>query len=172
MCYSNVSMHFRIILWKLKIIIKKYEHICLWGVWSKILSSSLYTLLKSSKTTSPNKLFDYDCVTLYCIFFLNRWRISLVPSIICFIKCLNKFSLESTVVRHPTAAPIVGLKVLLVIVPKHEEFGLLTILMRTNITKTSMELFQSPTNTHVPFSFIDSTNRGAKPYTSSWIGLT
>ena len=30
-----------------------------------MLSSSLHTMLKSSKTTSPNKLFDYDCVTLY-----------------------------------------------------------------------------------------------------------
>ena len=30
-----------------------------------MLSSSLYTMLKLSKTTSPNKLFDYDCVTLY-----------------------------------------------------------------------------------------------------------
>ena len=31
--------------------------------------SSLYTMLKLSKMTSPNKLFDYDCVTLctlYC----------------------------------------------------------------------------------------------------------
>ena len=25
----------------------------------------MYTMLKHSKTTSPNKLFDYDCVTLY-----------------------------------------------------------------------------------------------------------
>ena len=47
----------------------------------------------------------------------------------------------------------------------HEEFGQFKILMRTNITKTSMELFQSPTklstciNTHVPFSFTDLTNR-------------
>ena len=30
-----------------------------------MLSSSLYTMLKMSKTTYPNKLFDYDCVTLY-----------------------------------------------------------------------------------------------------------
>ena len=30
-----------------------------------MLSSSLYTMLKLSKTTSPNKLFDYDCVALY-----------------------------------------------------------------------------------------------------------
>ena len=32
---------------------------------SKMLSSSLYTMLKLSKTTYPIKLFDYDCVTLY-----------------------------------------------------------------------------------------------------------
>ena len=30
-----------------------------------MLSSFLYTMLTPSKTTSPNKLFDYDCVTLY-----------------------------------------------------------------------------------------------------------
>ena len=30
-----------------------------------MLSSSRYTMLKLSKTTSPDKLFDHDCVTLY-----------------------------------------------------------------------------------------------------------
>ena len=30
-----------------------------------MLSSSLYTLLTLSKTTSPQELFAYDCVTLY-----------------------------------------------------------------------------------------------------------
>ena len=30
-----------------------------------MLFSSLDSLLKLSKTTSPTKLFDYDCVTLY-----------------------------------------------------------------------------------------------------------
>ena len=30
-----------------------------------MLSSSLETLLKVSKTTCPYKLFAYDCVTLY-----------------------------------------------------------------------------------------------------------
>ena len=34
-------------------------------IWSKMLSSSLDTLLKVSKTTSPQKLFAYECVTLY-----------------------------------------------------------------------------------------------------------
>ena len=32
-----------------------------------MLSSSLDALLKLSKTTSPSKLFDYDCATLYVI---------------------------------------------------------------------------------------------------------
>ena len=40
----------------------KSEHI-----WSNMLSSSLDTLLKVSKTTSPLKLFAYDCVTLYIL---------------------------------------------------------------------------------------------------------
>ena len=30
-----------------------------------MLPSSLDTLLKLSKTTSPQKLFEFDCVTLY-----------------------------------------------------------------------------------------------------------
>ena len=29
------------------------------------LLSSLYTMIKLSKTSTPQKLFDYDCVTLY-----------------------------------------------------------------------------------------------------------
>ena len=33
-------------------------------VWSKMLFSSLYTMLKLFKTSSPQKLFDYDSVTL------------------------------------------------------------------------------------------------------------
>ena len=47
----------------------------------------------------------------------------------------------------------------------HEEFELLKNLMSTNITKISMELFQSPKKTfyviitRVPFSFTDSTNQ-------------
>ena len=32
-----------------------------------MLSSSLDTLLKVSKTTSPQTLFSYDCVTLYIL---------------------------------------------------------------------------------------------------------
>ena len=34
-----------------------------------MLSSSIYAILKKSKTSSPQKLFDYDCVTLYHINF-------------------------------------------------------------------------------------------------------
>ena len=34
-------------------------------VLAKMLSSSLYTMLKLSKASSPQKLFDYDRVTLY-----------------------------------------------------------------------------------------------------------
>ena len=41
------------------------EHICFTYIWSKMLSSSLDPLLKVSKTTFPQKLFAYDCVTLY-----------------------------------------------------------------------------------------------------------
>ena len=36
-------------------------------VLAKMLSSSLYTMLKLSKASSPQKLFDYDRVTLYKI---------------------------------------------------------------------------------------------------------
>ena len=34
-------------------------------IWSKMLSSSLYIVLTLTKTTSSQKLFDYDCMTLY-----------------------------------------------------------------------------------------------------------
>ena len=44
---------------------KKSVHICFSYICSKLLSSSLDTLLKVSRTTSPHKLFVYDCVTLY-----------------------------------------------------------------------------------------------------------
>ena len=30
-----------------------------------MLSVSIYAMIKLSKTPSPQKLFDYDCVTLY-----------------------------------------------------------------------------------------------------------
>ena len=44
-----------------------------------MLSSSLDTLLKVSKTTYLNKLFAYDCVTLYIciqILFTNKYSIN------------------------------------------------------------------------------------------------
>ena len=34
-------------------------------IWYQMLSSSLDTLLKVSKTTYPKEIFAYDCVTLY-----------------------------------------------------------------------------------------------------------
>ena len=37
-------------------------------IWSKMLTSSLDKLFKLTKTTSSQKLFDYDCMTLYHIF--------------------------------------------------------------------------------------------------------
>ena len=40
------------------------------GEWSL----SLYTMLKLSKTLSPKKLFDYDCVTLY----VQNWVLVLI----------------------------------------------------------------------------------------------
>ena len=58
-------MHFRIMLWKSKIIRIKIRTYLLIYIWSKMLSSSLDTLSKLSKTTYPQKLFANDCVTLY-----------------------------------------------------------------------------------------------------------
>ena len=43
------------------------------------MSSSLDTLLKLSKTTSPQKLFAYDCVTLYDTYLLGYYRIEKGP---------------------------------------------------------------------------------------------
>ena len=49
-----------------------------------MLSLSLLTMLKLYKTTSPIKLFDYDCVTLYyvCMYVCivcTKWIIGSVP---------------------------------------------------------------------------------------------
>ena len=41
-----------------------------------MLSSSLDALLKLSKTTSPNKLFDYDYVTLYKVYAYSELGLS------------------------------------------------------------------------------------------------
>ena len=39
-----------------------------------MLSSSIYAMIKLSKTSSPQKLFVYDCVTLYLINNENNWN--------------------------------------------------------------------------------------------------
>ena len=63
--WFNVSMHFGIMFWKSKIIIIKIRTCLLLYIWSQMLFSSLDTLFKVSKTTSPQKLFAYECITLY-----------------------------------------------------------------------------------------------------------
>ena len=82
--------------WKLKNYHdNKSEHIYFWYVWSKMLSSSLYAMLKLSKTTSPNKLFDYDCVTLYMCYICLTSEVKVVKKLkwrdrlhffVCFVK--------------------------------------------------------------------------------------
>ena len=44
-----------------------------------MLSSSIDALLKVSKTTSDQKLFDYDCVTLYILMDIDSGYITLCP---------------------------------------------------------------------------------------------
>ena len=58
--YSTLQLNYSFKTILIKIQIFFFIHI-----WSKMLSSSLDVLLKLSKTTSPQKLFDYDCKTLY-----------------------------------------------------------------------------------------------------------
>ena len=41
------------------------QYFCSWYIRSKMLSSYLNSMLTLSKMTSPPKLFDYDCMTLY-----------------------------------------------------------------------------------------------------------
>ena len=52
---------------------QKSAHICFLYIYIFIylimLSSSLYAFIKLSKMTSPQKLFVYDCLTLY----INQW---------------------------------------------------------------------------------------------------
>ena len=48
----------------MKIIIRTYV---LLYIWYKMLFSSCNALLKLSKTTYPQKLFDYDYITLYIV---------------------------------------------------------------------------------------------------------
>ena len=53
----------RIILWLIKIIIIIIRKYLLLYIWSKMLSSSRDALLKLTKTTSSQKLFQPDCIT-------------------------------------------------------------------------------------------------------------
>ena len=66
-CYCSVSMHFRIMLKRIKIIIIIIRTYFPLYIWSKMLSSSQDVLLKLSETTSPHKLFPSKCITLYLL---------------------------------------------------------------------------------------------------------
>ena len=57
-----------------------------------MLSSSLDTLLKVAKTTSPQKLFDYDCVTLYVTIKKTFFKYFTIKYFIYTIKYLLIFS--------------------------------------------------------------------------------
>ena len=54
-------------------------------IWSKMLSSSRDVLLKLSVTTSHQKLFQSDCITLYCTYYTKisiiDWTISWLDGI-------------------------------------------------------------------------------------------
>ena len=53
------------LIFKISIII--VQHFCFRYIWSKMLSSSLFAMLKLSPASSSQKLFDNDYVTLYYI---------------------------------------------------------------------------------------------------------
>ena len=57
-------MHFCIKSQRIKIIIQIRTYFLLY-IWSEMLALSRYVLLKLSETTSPQKLFPSDCITLY-----------------------------------------------------------------------------------------------------------
>ena len=62
-----------------------------------MLSSFLYTMLKPSKTTSSNKLFNYDCVTLYIKEFNNVTVAISKPNTDLFVyEMFSIFSLSNT----------------------------------------------------------------------------
>ena len=79
-------------------------------IWSKMLISSLYTMLKLSNTTSPNKLFDYDCVTLYYIhssysintLYIHSTLYSIHTIYINSTYTLHKLHIHSTITIHST----------------------------------------------------------------------
>ena len=58
-----------------------------------MLSSSLDTLLKMSKTTSPKKLFAYDCVTLYI-------KKNMFPKYITSRSCPENVTLQQDFLRR------------------------------------------------------------------------
>ena len=66
-CCISLNMHFLQSLIKLIIFIINIPRYLLFIHLFKILPSSLYDLLKLSKTTSPHKLFPSDCIALYIV---------------------------------------------------------------------------------------------------------
>ena len=63
--YSSITLKIK------KKLYDKVTKIFACHILSKMLSSSLYVMLKLSKTTSPQKLFPSDCITLYHICTVN-----------------------------------------------------------------------------------------------------
>ena len=61
-CRISLNVYFLQSLLEFKIWHNK-DHLLAY-IWSKMLSSSLYAILKLSKTISSQELFDYDCITL------------------------------------------------------------------------------------------------------------
>ena len=61
-----------------------------------MLSSSLDTLLKVSKTKSPQKLFAYDCVTLYVYFIIYKCNKNEDPSDFLWIQILKSLHIRYT----------------------------------------------------------------------------
>ena len=59
-------------------------------VWSIILSSSLYTLSKLSKTTYPDKLFDFDCVTLQLS--IKNWLLQMMAGKVLILLAILQLS--------------------------------------------------------------------------------
>ena len=61
----SFNRHFPPSLWKYKIFIRRILRYLFEIFKFKILSLSLYVMLKLSETTSPQILFPSDCITLY-----------------------------------------------------------------------------------------------------------
>ena len=67
-----------------------------------MLSSSLFTVLKLSKTTSPNKLLLNDCVTLYIYFFKAIENPSISPKKLNQITFFLINPISPELLRHPS----------------------------------------------------------------------